>query len=197
MNWVSEADLSVMWQHGGIACAIVPASVGYDVELRNSLGVPFLRKSASTREAARNEAEYLRLMLGADSMPPPNAELKPFALVVEDDVENCEALTEALKTVGVRALGVQSGSEALRLAKALTPDLLVVDYRLPDISGAEVCRRLRDDPETESLPIIAVTGSPEDMRKDGCVADAVLAKPCGLDTFLAAVRLFLRAKVEA
>lgn len=196
MTWVSGADLSVVWQHGGIACGVVPSSSGYDVELRNALGVPFLRKSALTHDAARNEAEYLRLMLSADSMPVLSAELKPFAIVVEDDVENCDALTEALKTVGVRALGVQSGGEAVRLAKALTPDLVVVDYRLPDISGAEVCRRLRDDPETEALPIIAVTGSPEEMRNDGCLADAVLAKPCGLDTFLAAVRLFLRAKVN-
>lgn len=180
----------------GIACAVVAASVGYDVELRNTLGVPFLRKSAASRDAARNEAEYLRLMLSADHMPASNAELKPFALVVEDDVGNCDALTDALKTVGVRALGVHSGREAVRLARALTPDLVVVDYRLPDISGAEVCRRLRDDPETELLPIIAVTGSPEELRKDGCVADAVLAKPCNLDTFIAAVRLFLRAKVE-
>lgn len=196
MTWVSDTDLSVVWQQGGIGCAVVPASVGYDVELRNSLGVPFLRKSAPTRDAARNEAEYLRLLLSAGSIPAPSAELKPFALVIEDDIENCDALTEALKTVGVRALGVQSGLEAVRLARALTPDLVVVDYRLPDISGAEVCRRLRDDPETEQLPIIAVTGSPEELRKDGCLADAVLAKPCGLDTFTAAVRLFLRAKVE-
>lgn len=196
MTGASETDLSVVWQQGGIACAVVPGSVGYDVELRNSLGVPFLRKSAPTRDAAHNEAEYLRLLLSADSMPAPNAELKPFALVVEDDVGNCDALTEALKTVGVRALGVHSGREAVRLAKALIPDLVVIDYRLPDISGAEVCRRLRDDPETELLPIIAVTGSPEELRKDGCVADAVLTKPCGLDTFIAAVRLFLRAKVE-
>ena len=171
---------------------VVPSGTGYDIELRNALGVPFLRKSASTRDAARNEAEYLRLLLSADSMPVVNTQLKPFALVVEDDIDNCDALTEALKTAGVRALGVQSGIEAVRLARALTPDLVVIDYRLPDISGAEVCRRLRDDPETQPLPIVAVTGSPEAWREDGCAADAVLSKPCGLDTFIAAVRLFLR-----
>ena len=197
MTWVSEPNLPVQWQHGGIACAVVASGTGYDVELRNALGVPFLRKSASTRDAARNEAEYLRLLLSADSMPSVSTQLKPFALVVEDDVDNCDALTEALKSAGVRALGVQSGIEAVRLARALTPDLVVVDYRLPDISGAEVCRRLRDDPETQPLPIVAVTGSPEALREDGCAADAVLSKPCGLDTFIAAVRLFLRPKLES
>ena len=196
MSWVSETDV-VVWHQGGIACAVVDAGVGFDVELRNAHGVAFLRKTASTRDAARNQAEYLRLLLSADHMPVVSAELRPFALVVEDDVENCDALTEALKLVGIRALGVHRGMEAVRLARALTPDLIVIDYRLPDISGAEVCRRLRNDPETEALPVIAVTGSPEELRKDGCSADAVLAKPCGLDTFTAAVRLFLRAKVEA
>ena len=195
VSWVSDTDLLV-WEQGGIGCAVVSASVGFDVELRNSMGVAFLRKSAPTRDEARNQAEYLRLLLGAGHMPAVNAELKPFALVVEDDEANCEALTEALKTVGVRALGVHNGHDAVRLARELTPDLVVIDYRLPDITGAEVCRRLRDDPETEALPVIAVTGSPEELRNDGCLADAVLAKPCHLDTFVAAVRLFLRSKVE-
>lgn len=193
MTWVSDINLPVVWQHGGIACTVAPATLGFDVELRNSLGVPFLRKSAQTHDAARNEAEYLRLLLSADSIPAPSAELKPFALVVEDDLNNCDALTEALKTVGVRALGVQTGTEAVKLARALMPDLVVIDYRLPDMNGAEVCRRLRESPDTEPLPIIAVTGSPDELRSEGCMADAVLSKPCGLDTFIAAVRLFLRA----
>jgi CheY-like chemotaxis protein len=196
MSWVSETDL-VMWQQGGIACAVVSSSIGFDVELRNSQGVPFLRKSALTRDAACNQAEYLRLLLGAGHVPVIGVHLKPFALVVEDDEANCDALTDALKTLGVRALGVHSGAEAIRLARDLTPDLVVIDHRLPDISGAEVCRRLREDPETEKLPVIAVTGSPDELRKDGCAADAVLAKPCSLDTFIAAVRLFLRSTVEA
>jgi CheY-like chemotaxis protein len=181
-----------IWQQGGIACVIVPGTPGFDVELRNGEGVAFLRKSAPTTEAATNEAEYLRLLFESDSMPAPAAELKPFALVVEDDPGNCDAFSEALKSVGFRALGVSCGLEAVRLAHTLAPDLIVIDHRLPDISGAEVCRRLRDDPETEPIPVIAVTGAPDAMRAEGCLADAVLTKPCRLDTFLAAARLFLK-----
>ena len=181
-----------VWQHAGVVCVVVPASFGFDVELRNTEGVAFLRKSAATSEAACNEAEYLRLLLEADQLPTAAADLKPFALVVEDDLDNCEAFAEALKSVGMRVLGVNRGMEAARLAKALSPDLIVVDHRLPDISGAELCRRLRDDPDTEPVPIIAVTGAPDAMRADGCVADAILTKPCRMDTFLAASRLFLR-----
>lgn len=195
MNPISQPPTS-LWHHGGISCVLVAAAIGYDVELRNMGGVPFLRKAAETVDAARNEAEYLRLMLEADSITPPKGELKPFALVVEDDPDSCEAFTEALKSIGVRAMGVGNGHEAVRLAKALTPDLIIIDYRLPDITGAEVCRRLREDPETEPLPVIAVTGSPDALREDGCVADAILTKPCRIDTFVAAARLFLRSAAE-
>lgn len=191
MASVDEAWKPV-WEHAGVVCVVVPASFGFDVELRNTEGVAFLRKAAATSEAACNEAEYLRLLLEADQLPIAAADLKPFALVVEDDVDNCEAFAEALRSVGIRALGVNRGVEAARLAKALSPDLIVVDYRLPDITGAELCRRLRDDPDTEPVPIIAVTGAPDAMRADGCVADAILTKPCRMDTFLAASRLFLR-----
>lgn len=187
-----EAESGALWRHAGIACVVVPSMPGYDVQLRNSQGVAFLRKRASTTEAACNEAEYLRLLLDSESLPLPAAGLKPFVLVVDDDTDSCEALAEALKSVGIRALGVAGGLEAERLAKWLAPDLMVIDYRLPDISGAELCRRLRGDPETEPIPVIAVTGAPDELRQDGCVADAVLTKPCQLDTFLAAARLFLR-----
>jgi CheY-like chemotaxis protein len=189
---VTANGTDVVWRQASVVCVVVPAAMGYDVELRNTQGVAFLRKTAATNEAAWNEAEYLRLLLESDHLPAGSAELKPFALVVEDDRDSCELFAEALKSVGIRALGVSQGRDAVRLAKALAPDLIVVDYRLPDITGAEVCRQLRDDPETEPVPIIAVTGAPDAMRADGCLADAILTKPCRLDTFLAASRLFLR-----
>ena len=108
---------------------------------------------------ARNQAEDLRLLLGAVHIPAVSAELKPFALVVEDDVANCDALTEALKTRGRSARSASTAEvEAVRLARSLNPDLVVIDYRLPDITGAEVCRRRGEDPETEGLPVIAVIG---------------------------------------
>ena len=185
-----------LWHHEGITCVVVPAAPGYDVQLRNTAGVAFLRKSAATTEAAFNEAEFLRLLLESDTLPAPPSALKPFALIVDDDEDNCDAFAEALKSVGIRALAVTRGLDGLRLAKALAPDLIIIDHRLPDVSGAEVCRRLRDDPETEPLPVIAVTAVPDALRAEGCVADAVLTKPCRLDTFLAAARLFLRSAME-
>ena len=193
---MASDSLHPLWHQEGIMCVVVPAAPGYDVQLRNTAGVAFLRKSAATTEAAFNEAEYLRLLFESDSLPAPPSALKPFALIVDDDEDNCDAFTEALKSVGIRALAVTRGLDGLRLAKALAPDLIIIDHRLPDISGAEVCRRLRDDPETEPVPVIAVTAVPDALRAEGCVADAVLTKPCQLDTFLAAARLFLRSAMD-
>ena len=192
-----DPDPTPLWLSGGITCVLVPASAGFDVELRNASGTPFLRKAAATADAARNEAEFLRLLLDTDALPASAPAPKPFALVVEDDPDSRDAHTEALKGIGVRALGVSSGQEALKLAVTLAPDLIVIDHTLADVSGVEVCRRLRADPVTEPLPIIAVTGTPDTLREDGCVADAILTKPCSLDTFIAAAKLFLRSAATA
>jgi CheY-like chemotaxis protein len=181
-----------LWVGENVRCVLVPKGQHVEVQLRNTDGSAFLRKTAPSRQAALNEAEYLRLLLLAAHRPAAKRGLKPFALVIEDDKDNCEALSEALRLSGMRTLGCPRGTEGVSLARELAPDLIVIDYRLPDITGAEVCRRLRSDPETASAPIIAVTASPEALRAEGCEADAVLTKPCQLDTLIAAARLFVR-----
>ncbi len=173
-------------------CVLVPTGQHVEVQLRNADGSAFLRKTAPSRQAALNEAEYLRLLLHAAHRPVPKRGLKPFALVIEDDKDNCEALSEALRLSGIRTLGCARGGEGVSLARELAPDLIVIDYKLPDVTGAEVCRLLRSDPATACTPIIAVTASPEALHAEGCQADAVLTKPCQLDTLLAAARLFVR-----
>jgi CheY-like chemotaxis protein len=180
-----------LWSDSTVKCVLVPHGHQLEVELRNAGGSAFLRKTVQTRQAALNEAEYLRLLLCAAGRSTPNRALKPFALVIEDDRDTFDALIEGLRLSGLRALGCRSGAEGLCLGRDLAPDLIVVDYGLPDVSGAEVCRRLREGPETAGTPIIAVTASPEALRAEGCAADAVLAKPCPIDTLVAAARLFV------
>ena len=181
-----------LWTHGAVRCVLVPQGQRVEVELRNADGSAFLRKTAPNRQAALNEAEYLRLLLRPPARPSGNSGLKPFALVIEDDLDNREALSEALRMTGMRVLACRDGAEGVARALELSPDLLVVDYRLPDLTGAEVCRRLRHESQTASTPIIAVTAAPEVLRSEGCEADAVLSKPCQLDTLIAAARLFVR-----
>ena len=181
-----------LWSDSTVKCVLVPHDHQLEVELRNADGSPFLRKTVQTRQAALNEAEYLRLLLCSAGRSTPYRALKPFALVIEDDHDNFDALIEGLRLSGIRTLGCRTGAEGLCLGRDLAPDLIVVDYRLPDASGAELCRHLRESPETAGTPLIAVAASPEALRAEGCQADAVLTKPCPIGTLVAAARLFVR-----
>jgi CheY-like chemotaxis protein len=181
-----------LWTHGAVTCVLVPHGHNVDIELRNADGSAFLRKTAPNRQAALNEAEYLRLLLRPAPRVVRSSELKPFALVIEGDPDNRDALSEALKMTGMRVLCCRTGAEGVALALELSPDLVVVDHRLPDVTGSEVCRHLRNQPQTATTAIIAVTAAPEALRSEGCDVDAVLSKPCQLDTLIAAARLFVR-----
>jgi len=181
-----------LWSDSTVKCVVVPHDHQLEVELRNADGSAFLRKTVQTRQAAMNEAEYLRLLLSSSARSAPSRGLKPFALVIEDDRDDFHALLEGLRASGMRALGCRSGAEGLCLGRDLAPDLIVVDYGLPDFTGAEVCHRLRETPETAGTPILAVTASPEAFSVEGRTADAVLTKPCPIDTLVAAARLLVR-----
>lgn len=180
-----------LWREGAVRCVLLPSGAGTAVELRSDHGGTFLRKQAPSITAARNEAEYLRLLMHHESTPLTFSELKPFALIVEDEQDTADAYREALRYSGVRALTVPTGRDAMRRAEELIPDLIILDYRLPDVHGRELCRQLRANPETEQVPILVVTASPQDDPDSNC-PDAVLTKPCLLPTLLAASRLLLR-----
>jgi CheY-like chemotaxis protein len=179
-----------LWRDGGVRCVLVPAGAGTAVELRSEHGGVFLRKLAPSLTAARNEAEYLRLLLHHEAAAQPSSALKPFALIVEDEQDTADAYREALRFSGVRALTVPTGRDAMRRVEELMPDLIILDYRLPDIHGRELCRQLRATPDTRQIPILVVTASPQD-NPDSDYSDAVLTKPCLLPTLLAASRLLL------
>ena len=91
---------------------------------------------------------------------------------------------------------VANGREGLRRAEELLPDLIILDYCLPDLHGRELCRPLRANPDTGRVPILVVTASPQD-NGDSDGPDAVLTKPCLLPTLLAASRLLLRGVMPA
>jgi CheY-like chemotaxis protein len=192
-----------LWADSRVKCVLVPRGKQMEVELRNADGSPFLRKTAPTRQAALNEAEYLRLLVSTAERSRPSGGLKPFALVIESDTQSDaasgekdgpkrDALSNALRLSGIRALGCRSEADPESLAWELSPDLIVIDVGESDGRSAGLCRRLRDDPRTAATPIIAVTSAPEVLRAQGCQADAVLSAPCQIDTLLAAARLFLR-----
>jgi len=124
----------------------------------------------------------------------------PRIMVVEDEEPLCVLLRYNLEAEGYKVEVITRGDEAeLRLRESV-PDLLVLDWMLPAVSGIELCRRLRTRPETERLPIIMLTARGEEsdrVRGLSTGADDYLVKPFSTPEFLARVRALLRrAKPE-
>src|SRR5690606_15098056 len=121
-------------------------------------------------------------------------------MVVEDDEPLCVLLRYNLEAEGYQVEVVTRGDEAdLRLQEHV-PDLLVLDWMVPAVSGIELCRRVRQRPETERLPIIMLTARGEEndrVRGLTTGADDYLVKPFSAAEFIARVRALLRrAKPE-
>jgi two-component system cell cycle response regulator DivK len=108
-------------------------------------------------------------------------------LVVEDNQINLALLKQLLEVHGYEVLETSGGWEAIDIARDQQPDLILMDIRLPDICGLEVTRLLKQDDQTKTIPIIAVTAlaTPEYEKKgleSGC--DAYIAKPIALGNLL-------------
>ena len=116
-------------------------------------------------------------------------------LVVEDEADIRETLEYNLQSAGYDILTAADGREALRLARERHPDLILLDLMLPDISGTEVCRTLKERPETASIAIVMVTAKTEEIdRVIGFElgADDYVTKPFSVRELLLRVRAVLR-----
>jgi two-component system, cell cycle response regulator DivK len=115
-------------------------------------------------------------------------------LIVEDNYPCLTLLNDVLEAHGCEILETTKGLEAINLARDYRPDLILMDIRLPDISGLEVTRLLKQDDQTKSIPIIAVTafampGDEINALESGC--DAYIAKPIPLDNLVRTIESFL------
>ncbi len=116
-------------------------------------------------------------------------------LVVDDepDIRNLVALH--LRKEGHRVLTASDGNQALRLARERRPALVVLDLMLPDISGTDVCRRLRESPETQGIPVLMLTARTEEIdRVVGFEvgADDYVTKPFSVRELMLRIRAILR-----
>ena len=107
-------------------------------------------------------------------------------LIVEDNELNMKLLRDVLEAYGYATITTGEGAAALALAREQRPDLILMDLQLPDISGFDAVRRLKDHEETRTIPIVAVTafamvGDERKALTSGC--DAYLAKPILLRDF--------------
>lgn len=105
----------------------------------------------------------------------------PKVLVVDDDCDTLALYTTALKLSGFDVVAAENGHQALRLVDREAPDAVVTDLAMPGMDGVAFCRRLRANPASHQVPVVAVSGqtSPSltsDARRAGC--DEVLSKPC-------------------
>ena len=116
-------------------------------------------------------------------------------LVVEDEADLREVLSYNLTREGYRVVTAEGGSEGLRKARKEVPHLVLLDLMLPDVDGLEVCRRLKKDPVTSSLPIIMVTAKGEEsdvVLGLGVGADDYVTKPFRMREVVARIRALLR-----
>ncbi|MCA3440604.1 MAG: phosphate regulon transcriptional regulator PhoB [Rhodobacter sp.] len=120
---------------------------------------------------------------------------QPCVLVVEDEPAQREVLSYNFEAEGFRVAQASNGEEALMLVEEAAPDVIVLDWMLPNVSGIEVCRRLKMRPETRGVPIIMLSARSEEVdRVRGLEtgADDYMIKPYSLVELVARVRTQLR-----
>ena len=120
--------------------------------------------------------------------------MTPRVLVVEDNPVNLELVGALLESEGYSVIPAETADVGLRLAATEPPDLVVMDIQLPGMSGYEATRRLKADPATAAIPVVALTahamqGEEARAREAGC--DAFLTKPIDTKMFRETLRRFL------
>lgn len=115
-------------------------------------------------------------------------------LIVEDNELNMKLFHDLLEAHGYNILQARDGMEALKIARDKRPDLILMDIQLPEVSGLEVTKWIKEDDRLKAIPVIAVTafamkGDEEKIREGGC--EAYIAKPISVQNFLETVQKFL------
>ena len=123
--------------------------------------------------------------------------LRSKVLIVEDNELNMKLFGDLLEAKGYDVCKAKDGYQALEYLQETKPDLILMDWQLPEITGQELTQRLKADPATRGIPIVAVTafamkGDEEKIRNIGC--EGYIAKPISVMSFLETVQSFLELR---
>jgi CheY-like chemotaxis protein len=124
---------------------------------------------------------------------------RPRVLLVDDRESNRVLLEEALAEIGAEIVVAEGGKRALEIVSASEPEVVVLDFQMPDLNGAETARRIKRRPGAPFTYVILMSGyseAEEELHRDPLCADRFLGKPFALDEFRAAVGEGLRAARE-
>jgi len=115
-------------------------------------------------------------------------------LIVEDNELNMKLFNDLLEAHGYRVLQTRDGLSALDIAREHMPDLIIMDIQLPEVSGIEVTKWLKEDDGLRRIPVIAVTafamkGDEEKIREGGC--EAYISKPISVPRFIETIKSYL------
>jgi two-component system cell cycle response regulator DivK len=115
-------------------------------------------------------------------------------LIVEDNELNMKLFHDLLEAHGIDTIECSNGLEVLKIAREKKPDLILMDIQLPEVSGLDVTRWLKDDPSLKDIPVIAVTafamkGDEEKIREGGC--EDYISKPISVTRFLDVIQKYL------
>jgi two-component system, cell cycle response regulator DivK len=122
-------------------------------------------------------------------------EMQKTVLVVEDNELNMKLFNDLLEAHGYRVVQTRDGLSALEIARKHMPDLILMDIQLPEVSGIEVTKWLKEDEDLKRIPVIAVTafamkGDEQKIREGGC--EAYISKPISVVSFLQTIDKFLK-----
>lgn len=136
---------------------------------------------------------YQQTRMPVEGLPCEVSRSPKIVLIVEDNELNMKLFHDLLAAHGYQTVLTRNGIDALSLARQHRPNLILMDIQLPEVSGLEVTRWLKEDPELRDIPVVAVTafamkGDEERIRSGGC--EAYLSKPISVAIFLETVRRF-------
>jgi two-component system, cell cycle response regulator DivK len=137
---------------------------------------------------------YQETTMAVEGQVVPIKTVPKSVLIVEDNELNMKLFHDLLTAHGYRTVQTRNGLDAITLARQHKPSLILMDIQLPEISGLEVTKWLKEDEELRSIPVVAVTafamkGDEQRIRSGGC--EAYVSKPISVTTFLETIRRFI------